>query len=73
MMTMFFFLSSGITFNLLICLLPLMLLLLSLADIYLYSNREVLNHIRNYLQNAIPTFDPRSGPVKIFVSAKEME
>jgi len=54
-----FFLSSGITFNLLICLVPLMLLFLSLAGIYLYSDREVLNHIRSYFENAVPTLDPR--------------
>jgi membrane protein len=54
-----FFLSSGITFNLLICLVPIMLLFLSLAGIYLYSDREVLNHIRRYFENAVPTLDPK--------------
>ncbi len=54
-----FFLSSGITFNLLICLVPLMLLFLSLAGIYLHSAREALNHIRSYFENAVPTLDPR--------------
>jgi len=54
-----FFLSSGITFNLLICLVPLILLLLALVGIYLYSDREVLNHIRRYFENAVPTLDPR--------------
>jgi membrane protein len=54
-----FFLSSGITFNLLICLVPLSLLLLALAGTYLYSDREVLNHIRRYFENAVPTLDPR--------------
>jgi membrane protein len=54
-----FFLSSGITFNLLICLIPLILLLLALLGTYLYSYREVLNHIRQYLQNAFPFPDTR--------------
>jgi membrane protein len=36
-----------------------MLLFLSLAGIYLYSDREVLNHIRSYFENAVPTLDPR--------------
>jgi len=54
-----FFLSAGITFNLLICLVPFILLLLSLLGTYLYSYREVLDHIRHYLQNALPSFDPR--------------
>jgi membrane protein len=54
-----FFLSAGITFNLLICLVPLILLLLALVGIYLYSDREVLNHIRRYFENAVPSLDPR--------------
>lgn len=49
-----FFLSSGITFNLLICLIPLILLLLALLGTYLYTYREVLDHIRQYLENAFP-------------------
>jgi membrane protein len=54
-----FFLSSGVTFNLLICLIPLVLLFLALLGTYLYSSREVLNHIRRYLENAFPSLDPR--------------
>ncbi len=54
-----FFLSSGITFNPLICLVSLILLLLSLAGIYLYGDREVLDHIRRYFENAVPTLDPK--------------
>jgi membrane protein len=54
-----FFLSAGITFNLIICLVPLILLLLSLLGTYLYSYREVLDHVRRYLQNALPSFDPK--------------
>jgi len=54
-----FFLSSGITFNLLICLIPLILLLLALLATYLYSFREVLNHIRHYMENAFPSLDPK--------------
>jgi membrane protein len=54
-----FFLSSGIAFNLLICLVPLLLLFLSLAGIYLYSDREVLNQIRRYFESAVPTLDPK--------------
>jgi membrane protein len=54
-----FFLSSGITFNLLICLIPFILLLLALLGTYLYSYREVLNHIRHYLENAFPSLDPK--------------
>jgi len=54
-----FFLSSGITFNLLICLIPLMLLLLALLGTHLFSNREVLYHIRQYFENAVPSLDPK--------------
>lgn len=54
-----FFLSSGITFNLLICLVPLILLLLALVGTYLYGDREVLNHIRRYFENAVPSLDPK--------------
>jgi len=54
-----FFLSSGITFNFLLCLIPLILLFLALLGTYLYSYREVLNHIRHYLENAFPFPDTR--------------
>jgi len=39
-----FLLSSGITFNFLICLIPLTLFLLASIGTYLYSSRQVLNH-----------------------------
>jgi membrane protein len=52
------FLSSAITFNLLICIVPLILLLLSLVGTYLYSARDVLDHIRNYLESLAPPLDP---------------
>jgi membrane protein len=54
-----FFLSSGITFNLLICSIPVSLLLLAIVGTYLYSDREVLTHIRRYFENAVPSLDPR--------------
>jgi membrane protein len=54
-----FFLSSGITFNLLICLIPIALLLIALVGTYLYSDQEVLSHIRQYLENSFPSLDPR--------------
>jgi membrane protein len=54
-----FFLSAGITFNLLICLVPLILVLLAVVSVYLYSDREVLNHIRHYVELVVPTLDPR--------------
>jgi len=53
------FLSSGIAFNLLLCLIPLILLMLALAGSYLYTDREILNHIRRYLERMVPSFDPK--------------
>ena len=54
-----FLLSSGLAFTFLVGLIPLLLLLLFLAGTYLYSDREVLNHIRRYLENVAPSLDPR--------------
>lgn len=54
-----FFLSSGITFNILINLIPFIMLLSSLVGTYLYNDQEVLNHIRAYFRNMAPTLDPK--------------
>jgi membrane protein len=54
-----FFLSSGITFNILINLIPFILLLLALVGTYLYNDQEVLNHIRAYFRDVAPTLDPK--------------
>ena len=54
-----FFLSAGITFNFLICLIPLIFLLLALVGTYLYSDQVVLRYIREYLQNVVPSIDPK--------------
>jgi len=48
-----FFLSSGITFNLLMGLIPLTLLLLALAGTYLYSDRAVLSHLSQYRDRGV--------------------
>jgi membrane protein len=54
-----FFLSSGITFNILINLIPFILLLLALVGTYLYDDQEVLDHIHAYLRDMAPTSDPK--------------
>jgi len=54
-----FFLSSGISFNILINLIPFIMLLLALVGTYLYNDQEVINHIRAYLRNVAPTLDPK--------------
>ncbi len=53
-----FFLSSGITFNLLIGLIPLSLLLLAGLGAYLYSDRAVLSHFSDLLEDMVPSLDP---------------
>ncbi len=54
-----FLLSSAITFNFLICMIPTILLLLASIGQYLYSSREVLNHITYHLQDVVPSLDPQ--------------
>jgi membrane protein len=54
-----FFLSSGITFNILINLIPFIMLLLALVGTYLYNDQEVLNHISAYFRDVAPTVDPK--------------
>src|SRR4030067_2181546 len=54
-----FFLSSGITFNILINLIPFIMLLLALVGTYLYNDQEVLNYIRAYFRDVAPAFDPK--------------
>lgn len=53
-----FFLSSGITFNLLMGLIPLSLLLLALVGTYLYSDQAVLSHLNQHLKDMLPAIDP---------------
>ena len=54
-----FFLASAITFNFLICLIPLILLLLGLIGTYLYSDQEIFRQVQRYFEIAFPSLDPR--------------
>jgi membrane protein len=54
-----FFLTSGITFNILINLIPFILLLSALVGMYLYNDQEVLDHMHVYLRDMAPAFDPK--------------
>ena len=54
-----FFLSSGITFNILVNMIPFIMLLLALVGTYLYKDQEVLNHIRAYFRDVAPALDPK--------------
>jgi uncharacterized BrkB/YihY/UPF0761 family membrane protein len=53
-----FFLSSGISFNVLVNLIPFMLLLLAMVGTYLYNDEKVLSHIHGYLREVAPALDP---------------
>jgi membrane protein len=54
-----FFLSSGITFNILINLVPFIMLLLALVGAYLYNDQEVFSYIRAYFGDVLPALDPK--------------
>jgi len=54
-----FFLSAGISFNLLINLIPFIMLLLALVGTYLYNDQEVLNYIHAYFRDVAPALDPK--------------
>ncbi len=54
-----FFLSSGITFNILINLIPFIMLLLASVGTYLFNDREVLDYILAYFREVAPALDPK--------------
>ena len=54
-----FFLASGIAFNVLINLIPLILLLLAVVGTYLYNDQAVLDHLRAYFRDMLPALDPK--------------
>jgi membrane protein len=54
-----FFLSSGITFNILINLVPFIMLLLALVGTYLYNDQEVFSYIRAFFGDVVPALDPK--------------
>jgi membrane protein len=53
-----FFLASGIAFQVLLCLVPLILLVLSFAGSYLFSKEQVTDEMGRYLEEATPALDP---------------
>ena len=67
-----FFLSSGITFNLLIGLIPLSLLLLAVLGTYLYSDQAVLSHLSDHLEDMVPSLDPDRAIRPSEVTATEL-
>jgi membrane protein len=54
-----FFLASGLAFNLLICFIPLILVVLSVLGFFLHSQQQVLEYIRTYLEQMLPQASPR--------------
>ena len=54
-----FFLSSGITFSVLINLIPFIMLLLAFVGTYLYHEREMIDHVRAYFRDVAPALDPK--------------
>lgn len=52
------FLASGIAFQVLSCLVPITLLVLSFAGTYLFSQERVTDHMARYLEQAAPALDP---------------
>lgn len=54
-----FFLASGLAFNLLICFIPLILVVLSILGFFLHSQQQVLETIQAYLGRLLPQASPR--------------
>ncbi|MBI5586428.1 MAG: YihY/virulence factor BrkB family protein [Deltaproteobacteria bacterium] len=54
-----FFLASGLAFNLLICFIPLILVVLSVLGFFLHSQQEVLETIQAYLGRLLPQASPK--------------
>jgi len=52
------FLASGIAFQVLLCLVPLALLVLSFAGTYLLTNDSVTEQVERFLAQAAPVLDP---------------
>ncbi len=53
-----FFLASGIAFQVLLCLVPFTLLLLSFAGSYLFTHERLIDYFGRYLERAAPALDP---------------
>jgi membrane protein len=53
-----FFLASGIAFQMLLCLVPFTLLVLSFAGSYLSAHERIIEQVGRYLEQAAPALDP---------------
>ena len=54
-----FFLASGLAFNLLVCFVPLLLVILSILGFFLHSSQDILGYIKGYLERMLPNASPR--------------
>jgi membrane protein len=54
-----FFLASGLAFNLLICFIPLILVVLSILGFFLHSQKQVLETVQTYLGRLLPQASPK--------------
>jgi membrane protein len=54
-----FFLASGLAFNLLVCFIPLLLVILSMLGFFLHSSQDIMGHIQGYLEKMLPYASPR--------------
>jgi membrane protein len=54
-----FFLASGLAFNLLVCFIPLLLVLLSIVGFFFYSSHEALGYVQKYLERLLPQASPK--------------
>lgn len=54
-----FFLASGLAFNLLVCFIPLLLVILSVLGFFLHSSQDIMGTIKVYLEKMLPYASPR--------------
>jgi membrane protein len=52
------FMASGIAFQMVLCLIPLMLLVLSFAGSYLFTDENIVDYLGQSLQKVAPALDP---------------
>ncbi|MBI4763160.1 MAG: YihY/virulence factor BrkB family protein [Deltaproteobacteria bacterium] len=54
-----FFLASGLAFNLLVCFIPFLLVILSILGFFLHSSQDILLTLQGYLEKMLPYASPR--------------
>jgi membrane protein len=54
-----FFLASALSFNFLICIIPLLLVILSILGFFLHSYQDTLYYIQGYIERMLPYASPK--------------